>query len=169
MIQFERPVSNITNTQDKNQVHLGSATVPSFIIDILVSRRSLQAWTAQLNDPPMVTEDGIDTSEWPQNNLIVAISSDRGLCGGEERSSACIIDSIIDIIIDIDCRCSLFFRCNEAPSFNGSAEKRKNSVPYRILYIGSSTTRVEVKYLLPYPAMLLLLHERLELCFNELP
>ncbi|CAM9576939.1 unnamed protein product [Scytosiphon promiscuus] len=40
------------------------------------------AWTAQLNEPPMVTEDGIDTSAWPQNNLIVAISSDRGLCGG---------------------------------------------------------------------------------------
>ena len=46
--------------------------------------RTVQAWTSQLNDPPMVTEDGIDTSEWPQNNLIVAISSDRGLCGGEK-------------------------------------------------------------------------------------
>lgn len=45
----------------------------------------LQAWTAQLTEPPMVTEDGIDTSEWPQKNLIVAISSDRGLCGGENR------------------------------------------------------------------------------------
>lgn len=42
-----------------------------------------QAWTAELNEPPMVTEDGIDTSGWPQKNLIVAISSDRGLCGGE--------------------------------------------------------------------------------------
>lgn len=43
----------------------------------------LQKWTDQLTEPPMVTEDGIDTSEWPQKNLIVAISSDRGLCGGE--------------------------------------------------------------------------------------
>ncbi|CAM9514454.1 unnamed protein product [Sphacelaria rigidula] len=39
-------------------------------------------WTKEINDPPQVTEDGIDTSGWPQKNLIVAITSDRGLCGG---------------------------------------------------------------------------------------
>lgn len=51
----------------------------------------VQAWTAQLNEPPMVTEDGVDTSEWPQKNLIVAISSDRGLCGGKNRLYCCCI------------------------------------------------------------------------------
>lgn len=38
-----------------------------------------------LTEPPLVTDDGVDTSGWPQKNLIVAISSDRGLCGGEEK------------------------------------------------------------------------------------
>lgn len=44
---------------------------------------ALQAWTSELNDPPQVTENGVDTSGWPKKNLIVAITSDRGLCGGE--------------------------------------------------------------------------------------
>lgn len=58
-----------------------------FVLSITVLS-VVQAWTSQLNDPPMVTEDGIDTSGWPQNNLIVAISSDRGLCGGEKITIA---------------------------------------------------------------------------------
>lgn len=49
---------------------------------------SLQAWSAKLSDPPQITEEDIDTSKWPQNNLIVAISSDRGLCGGKSKNKS---------------------------------------------------------------------------------
>ncbi|CAM9630201.1 unnamed protein product [Laminaria digitata] len=48
----------------------------------LAQAQPFNAWTSELNDPPQVTEDGIDTSGWPKKNLIVAITSDRGLCGG---------------------------------------------------------------------------------------
>ena len=49
-------------------------------------QNAAQAWSAELCDPPQITENGIDTSKWPQKNLIVAISSDRGLCGGKSKS-----------------------------------------------------------------------------------
>ncbi|CAN0269878.1 unnamed protein product [Ascophyllum nodosum] len=48
----------------------------------LAEAQPFNAWSAELCDPPQITENGIDTSKWPQKNLIVAISSDRGLCGG---------------------------------------------------------------------------------------
>lgn len=48
----------------------------------LAEAQPFNAWSAELSEPAQITEDGIDTSNWPQKNLVVAISSDRGLCGG---------------------------------------------------------------------------------------
>lgn len=38
-------------------------------------------WAATLSPPSMAVED-LDTTAWPQTNLVVAISTDKGLCGG---------------------------------------------------------------------------------------
>ncbi|CAM9360984.1 unnamed protein product [Discosporangium mesarthrocarpum] len=48
----------------------------------LDTARPFNKWAENISEDPITIEEGVDTSTWPQKNLIVAVTSDRGLCGG---------------------------------------------------------------------------------------
>ncbi|CAM9203703.1 unnamed protein product [Choristocarpus tenellus] len=48
----------------------------------LDAAKPFNKWTEAISTDCVLLEEGVDTSSWPQKNLLVAITSDRGLCGG---------------------------------------------------------------------------------------
>lgn len=47
----------------------------------LAVAKPFNVWTTRLLAPPVPLED-LSTDDWPEKNLIVPVTSDRGLCGG---------------------------------------------------------------------------------------